>query len=79
MKLTDKQAKLWKLANAKLLELGGIGRITRNPDKSIRDAAKINGTKEWALVESTRLASPLMDGMMNDDHCQELINIIGDC
>lgn len=74
--MTEKQAQLWKLADAKLREIGGPGQITRNPDKTVRDAAKTEGTKEWALMESTRLASPANDSLMTDDYCQKLIDCI---
>lgn len=74
--MTAKQSELWKLANAELVKIGGTGRIMRNPDPVVRALAKTEGTREWALMESTRLASPSMDSIMNDDYCQRLINCI---
>jgi hypothetical protein len=78
VELTTKQAELWELADEKIsaLGMGGIGHITRNRDKAIRDAAKTEGTYEWALVNATSLQSPLMDDIMTDEHCQRLIDII---
>ena len=88
MKLTEKQTKLWKLAETEMGKLataanspiggfmGGLRTITRNPDKTIRDAAKTEGTREWALCTSQSLASPLCDGKMTDEFCQRLIDII---
>lgn len=76
MKLTTKQSELWKLADSEIRYIGGIARITRNPDAAIRAAANTEGTKQWALIEATRLASPLNDGEMTDDVCQKLIDII---
>jgi hypothetical protein len=74
--MTQTQARLWKLADAELRKIGGIGRITRNPDESIRDRADIEGTREWALVESMQLSNPGSDAIMTDERCQRLINII---
>jgi hypothetical protein len=88
MKLTEKQTELWKLAGAEMSKLaaaanspvggfmGGLRAVTRNPDKAIRDAAKTEGTREWALCTSQALASPLRDGDMTDEFCQRLIDII---
>jgi len=76
MKLTTKQAELWTLADSAIFQMGGIGRITHNPDPAIREAAETEGTRQWALVEATRLASPLNDGEMTDTFCQKLIDII---
>ena len=77
MTLTATQAALWRLADKELEKIGGPGRITRNPDVGIRNAAKTEGTREWALMESTKLASPVNDGMMTDEYCQRLITILG--
>lgn len=88
MKLTPKQAELWELADADMTKIaasanhpiqgfmGGMAVITRNKDKAIRDKAKVEGSREWALCTSMALASPLNDNMMNDDFCQKLIDII---
>jgi hypothetical protein len=88
MKLTAKQAELWKLAEEEMTKIaeaanhpirgfmGGLATITRNKDKAIRDLAKKEGTREWALCQSQSLASPLMDSTMNDEFCQKLIDII---
>jgi len=76
MKLTAKQTELWIIAEAEIRRIGGLGRITHNRDATIRAAAKTEGTREWALCESTRLASPLMDDIMTDEFCQRLIDCI---
>lgn len=74
--MTAKQSELWSLSDAELIKLGGIGRITRNPDPAIRALGKTEGSREWALLESTRLASPSNDSIMNDEYCQHLIDCI---
>lgn len=88
MKLTAKQTELWKLAEEEMTKIaiasnhpmrgfmGGLATITRSKDKAIRDLAKTEGTREWALCKSQSLASPLMDNEMNDEFCQKLIDII---
>ena len=88
MKLTAKQAELWKLAETEMTKIavaanhpvqgfmGGMAVITRNKDKTIRDLAKTEGTREWALCTSVALSSPLNDNEMSDDFCQKLIDII---
>jgi len=77
MKLTTAQKELWDIADKELSKIGGPGRITRNPDAKIRLAAKTEGTREWALMEATRLSSPVNDEMMTDEYCQRLITILG--
>jgi len=67
--LTETQAKLWKLADEAMVELGGP-RIHRHPD------AKKEGTKIWAVCAASSLARCNYDGMMDDTECQKLIDII---
>ncbi len=69
MKLTAKQAELWKVAEKAMIAAGGP-RVRRHPN------ARTEGTKEWAIVAATALASPLRDGEMADEFCQRLIDII---
>jgi len=76
MKLTTAQKELWEVANRELEKIGGPGRIARNPDAKVRNAAKTEGTREWALLEATRLSSPANDNIMTDGFCKNLIEII---
>jgi hypothetical protein len=76
MNLTTKQSKLWKLADAEIRKIGGTGKITRTLDPNPK--WKIEGTREWALMEATRLASPAMDELMTDEYCDKLFNIINE-
>ena len=70
--MTNKQSELWKLANGILAKAGGMGSINRNPDRAIRESGKTPGTRNWALLKSTGLAS----GIVPDDECQYLIDCI---
>lgn len=72
MKMTEKQSQLWKLADTELRKIGGLSAITRNPDRAIRERGNTEGTREWALLKSTGLAS----GILSDELCEKLINII---
>ena len=74
--MTNLQSKLWKLANTKIRVIGGTGQITRNPDAEIRNRAKTEGTIEWALMESTRLVSPVNDPLFTDEYCTKIITIL---
>ena len=74
--LTKKQIELWKLADTELKKIGGIGYITRNPDRAVREAAKKEGTRQWALLQSCRLANPQSDEKFTDAFCDKLINCI---
>ena len=76
IKTTDKQAELWRLADFAIRKIGGVSMISRNPDQSIRRLSKTEGTREWALLESTRLVAGFNDSIMTDEYCQKLINII---
>ena len=72
MELTEKQAKLWHLAEGELKKVGGFAGISRSPNRDVRQAAKTEGTREWALLKSRGVAS----GILNDDECQHLIDLI---
>ena len=74
--LSKKQKELWDIADAELKKMGGIRSINRNPNKEIRDRAKQEGSKEWALCQSVQLISALNDNVMDDAFCQKLIDII---
>lgn len=75
-KMSEIKVNLWKLADAELKKIGGVSAILRNRDKSVRDAASVEGSREWALVESSKVSSPAWDDLMNDEYCQKLINIL---
>jgi len=72
MELTEKQAELWHLAEGELKKVGGLAGISRSPSRDIRQAAKTEGSREWALLKSRGVAS----GILNDAECQKLIDLI---
>lgn len=74
--ITEKQSELWNVAEVELKKIGGLSGITRNPDAEIRAAAKKEGAREWALLETSRLSAGCNDEIMNDEFCQSLIDII---
>jgi len=76
IKITKKQAELWKVAENTLQKIGGLSGISRNPEPAVRERSKTQGTREWALLESSRLAAGCNDEIMTDEYCQKLINII---
>jgi len=76
IKTTNKQAKLWKIAESALQKIGGPSGISRNPDPSIRARSKTRGTREWALLEAGRLVAGCNDSTMTDEYCKNLIDII---
>ena len=72
MELTGKQAELWHLAEGELKKVGGFAGISRSPSRDIRQAAKTEGTREWALLKSRGVVS----GVLSDEECQHLIDLI---
>ena len=71
MALTNKQSELWKVAENKLQEIGGPGRLNRDPE--IRKQGEIEDSSIFAL----KVAMGAARGTMPDDEtCQHLIDCI---
>jgi hypothetical protein len=70
MTMTAKQKELWDIADAEIRVIG-VARLNRDPQ--MRAAAKIEGSKIWALNEALGAARGMMP---DDDECQKLIDAI---
>lgn len=73
MKTTPLQTQLYSLADGIIREIGGFASISRNPDPTIREKGKTQGTREWALLRSAGVVSGVVH---TDEECQYLIDCI---